>query len=918
MDRPSESVPMKAERVEPAREQQPTPRRVVAAPGARRTAAAADPHGRPSSDAAMHLQRTLGNRAAERLLRPGRAARLPADLADDLARHAGTPLPEIAIHADADANAAARALDARAFTVGATIHFGAGEYDPAASAGRHLIAHEVAHVLQQRGAAAVVQPKRALGEPGDPAELAADAFADAFVAGRSHPVPARADVAAIARAPRSGPRTSKTPTPRSVPVGGGIRADFGPVLVNGREVNVSLRMSLHGKAVGVDVDRLPPAPEHLPRGATDPGPDTALASLRATARAAAVVVTGSELRVEVCGQPLQIVLASEQTATRSVLSTHAAGKSTLITPDVIFTGSLDAELITTVVGADPLQSRAEGSTAALSRVAFLGQDARLVDTDKQRHNVAAADPAAIAEVLAIKTVLAQAEVSLREDIVAEAIKKTVAAESERPARKRRAPEEVERAGHAAGDKALARTAFASAQFADSIGTTGAALRLLEWMRPWFGSDARTVAHFQGMRRVRGQDNLLVHGSLATRLEAVQSEMVAAYPDLGKRAYPECSVGWSFRGEVQVGTNQGHKHMHKIGMAVDFDAYNLPMMNPGVTRALVKAVTGRSNALFLAPETGSGQRDWTRYGERRAMIRSLERPPASPDKQRAQEEFLRDLGDAIDATADASMTLRASLDQNGGLARFKRLREDWADANAIAEPERRAAETAKLDAAITEFIQPWLTKIEQYRAELHARARTEHQVDLDRQAPDIKPLQISNKSLQALATRLARKPGSKRSPLETRLVAEAAIRLGEPVSDPPTAAEVAALAKATAEALDAGKGELDRRKRAQDIAADHWFAGDLIKKLLTDRVYLFGTPGKTRTVDEHGDPVRTWSRSVDQPGAGQMLERGWFRVAEPGTTRGTPSKEFMLAMARHGFELGGSWTSSDSMHYEVAV
>jgi hypothetical protein len=42
-------------------------------------------------------------------------------------------------------------LHARAFTYGNHIAFAPGEYDTDTSAGKHLLAHELGHVLQQRG-----------------------------------------------------------------------------------------------------------------------------------------------------------------------------------------------------------------------------------------------------------------------------------------------------------------------------------------------------------------------------------------------------------------------------------------------------------------------------------------------------------------------------------------------------------------------------------------------------------------------------------------------------------------------------------------------------------------------------------------------------------------------------------------------
>ena len=57
----------------------------------------------------------------------------------------------VMIHRDARAAAAARAVNARAFTLGSHIVLAAGEYQPQSSAGRRLLAHELAHVMQQTG-----------------------------------------------------------------------------------------------------------------------------------------------------------------------------------------------------------------------------------------------------------------------------------------------------------------------------------------------------------------------------------------------------------------------------------------------------------------------------------------------------------------------------------------------------------------------------------------------------------------------------------------------------------------------------------------------------------------------------------------------------------------------------------------------
>ena len=62
----------------------------------------------------------------------------------------GSNLGDVRLHTGAAANRSAQALNARAYTVGADVHFGAGQFQPDTHPGRHLIAHELTHVLQQR------------------------------------------------------------------------------------------------------------------------------------------------------------------------------------------------------------------------------------------------------------------------------------------------------------------------------------------------------------------------------------------------------------------------------------------------------------------------------------------------------------------------------------------------------------------------------------------------------------------------------------------------------------------------------------------------------------------------------------------------------------------------------------------------
>jgi hypothetical protein len=67
----------------------------------------------------------------------------------------------VRVHRDHEANLLADALDARALTNGRELFFNAGEFRPDSEGGQRLIAHELAHVVQQRVPGATPQVQRA-------------------------------------------------------------------------------------------------------------------------------------------------------------------------------------------------------------------------------------------------------------------------------------------------------------------------------------------------------------------------------------------------------------------------------------------------------------------------------------------------------------------------------------------------------------------------------------------------------------------------------------------------------------------------------------------------------------------------------------------------------------------------------------
>src|SRR5262249_38423233 len=71
----------------------------------------------------------------------------------------GLSLSHVRVHTDAMAADSARAVDAHAYTVGRDIVFGANEFAPTTHRGRELLAHELAHTIQQENASGASAPE---------------------------------------------------------------------------------------------------------------------------------------------------------------------------------------------------------------------------------------------------------------------------------------------------------------------------------------------------------------------------------------------------------------------------------------------------------------------------------------------------------------------------------------------------------------------------------------------------------------------------------------------------------------------------------------------------------------------------------------------------------------------------------------
>jgi hypothetical protein len=77
---------------------------------------------------------------------------LPRPVKNFFERRFGTDFAQVRIHSNSKAAEVAGAVNARAFTLSRDVVFGAGQYQPNSANGQHLLAHELAHVVQQTGA----------------------------------------------------------------------------------------------------------------------------------------------------------------------------------------------------------------------------------------------------------------------------------------------------------------------------------------------------------------------------------------------------------------------------------------------------------------------------------------------------------------------------------------------------------------------------------------------------------------------------------------------------------------------------------------------------------------------------------------------------------------------------------------------
>ncbi|MDB5069144.1 MAG: hypothetical protein JWM87_255 [Candidatus Eremiobacteraeota bacterium] len=118
---------------------------------------------------------------------------LDASVRSAMQPHFGHDFSRVSVHTDERAAESAASVGALAYTVGRHVVFGAGQFAPATTAGRRLLAHELAHVVQQSSSPSfgLQRQPASPGAGDDELEREADTVADrVVVAGNDEGTPA--------------------------------------------------------------------------------------------------------------------------------------------------------------------------------------------------------------------------------------------------------------------------------------------------------------------------------------------------------------------------------------------------------------------------------------------------------------------------------------------------------------------------------------------------------------------------------------------------------------------------------------------------------------------------------------------------------------------------------------------------------
>ena len=86
--------------------------------------------------------------------------KLPKNIKQEMESGIGANFNSVRIHNDSNAISLSKDINAQAFTHGNDIYFNKGKYNPSSKSGKHLLAHELTHVVQQTGGNKAINKKQ--------------------------------------------------------------------------------------------------------------------------------------------------------------------------------------------------------------------------------------------------------------------------------------------------------------------------------------------------------------------------------------------------------------------------------------------------------------------------------------------------------------------------------------------------------------------------------------------------------------------------------------------------------------------------------------------------------------------------------------------------------------------------------------
>src|SRR3984893_3142932 len=159
----------------------------------------------------LHLQSTAGNQSVNSLLDQdqeaspvhevvgsGGGSPLDSPTRSFMEDRIGADFSDVRIHTGTKADQSARSINAQAYTVGSDVVFQSGKYAPDTDPGRHMLAHELTHVVQQRSGPVAGTPAPGgiqISNPSDRFEQAAEGSADRVMSSASVAAPVSASAA---------------------------------------------------------------------------------------------------------------------------------------------------------------------------------------------------------------------------------------------------------------------------------------------------------------------------------------------------------------------------------------------------------------------------------------------------------------------------------------------------------------------------------------------------------------------------------------------------------------------------------------------------------------------------------------------------------------------------------------------------